>query len=276
MNPAGTSSRARGGRHTRRRLAPSWPAAPLWRDDEGMRYESCITSLSWIPSEAVTGGTRVAFDAGFTHYDDPPPDRIDDIEALRATDKFRFANVLRAWVEVDASGADHRLRLRRRRHDGLDHRPARRAELPVPGGPAPRHPAGAGTRRRVGPVRADRRGPDRAASAAAGAPQAVRPVAGTAGVDHAVADPARGRDGRVRDDRRQPVPAALDLRRQGRALAQVRADRLRRLVPQVVRPAHPVGRRGLQGPGDRRGDGAGAGAVRPAHARRRASPRSAA
>src|ERR1700735_3612415 len=75
-----------------------------WRDDEGMRYESCITSLSWIPSEAVTGGTRAAFDAGFTHYDDPPPDQIDDIEALRDTDKFRFANVLRAWVEGDASG----------------------------------------------------------------------------------------------------------------------------------------------------------------------------
>ena len=70
-----------------------------------MRYESCITSLSWIPSEAVTGGTRVAFDAGFTHYDDPPPAQIDDIEALRVTDKFRFANVLRAWVEVDPSGA---------------------------------------------------------------------------------------------------------------------------------------------------------------------------
>ena len=69
-----------------------------------MRYESCITSLSWIPSEAVTGGTRAAFDAGFTHYDDPPPDRIDDLEALRVTDKFRFANVLRAWVEVDGSG----------------------------------------------------------------------------------------------------------------------------------------------------------------------------
>ncbi len=69
-----------------------------------MRYESCITSLSWIPSEAVSGGTRVAFDAGFTHYDDPPPDRIDDLEALRTTDKFRFANVLRAWVEVDGTG----------------------------------------------------------------------------------------------------------------------------------------------------------------------------
>ncbi len=69
-----------------------------------MRYESCITSLSWIPSEAVTGGTRVAFDAGFTHYDDPPPGELGDVEALRVADKFRFANVLRAWVEVDGSG----------------------------------------------------------------------------------------------------------------------------------------------------------------------------
>jgi len=67
--------------------------------------ESAVTSLSWIPSEAVRGGTRVAFDAGFTHYDDPPPDEFDDIEDLRAGDRFRFANVLRAWAEFDDSGA---------------------------------------------------------------------------------------------------------------------------------------------------------------------------
>jgi hypothetical protein len=69
-----------------------------------MRHECCITSLSWIPSEAVTGGTRVAFDAGFTHYDDPPPGELGDIEELRAGDRFRFANVLRAWIDVDDSG----------------------------------------------------------------------------------------------------------------------------------------------------------------------------
>ena len=82
-------------------MLASWPGRD---DDEHMRYDSCITSLSWIPSEAVTGGTRVAFDTGVTHYDDPPPDRIDDLEALRATDKFRFANALRARIEVDSSG----------------------------------------------------------------------------------------------------------------------------------------------------------------------------
>jgi hypothetical protein len=69
-----------------------------------MRYESSVTSLSWIPSEAVTGGARVAFDSGFTHYDDPPPAQIDDLEALRAADRFRFANVLRAWIDVDGAG----------------------------------------------------------------------------------------------------------------------------------------------------------------------------
>ena len=47
---------------------------------------------------------RVAFDAGFTHYDDPPPAQINDIEALRSASKFRFANVLKAWVETDSAG----------------------------------------------------------------------------------------------------------------------------------------------------------------------------
>ncbi|MDX6391794.1 MAG: hypothetical protein QOJ73_2857 [Streptosporangiaceae bacterium] len=69
-----------------------------------MRHESCVTSLSWIPSEAVTGSTRVAFDAGVTHYDDPPPGELGDIGELQAADRFRFANVLRAWIDVDASG----------------------------------------------------------------------------------------------------------------------------------------------------------------------------
>lgn len=69
-----------------------------------MRYESSVTSLSWIPSEAVTGVSRAAFDSGFTHYDDPPPAELDDIEELQAADRFRFANLLRAWIEVDDDG----------------------------------------------------------------------------------------------------------------------------------------------------------------------------
>jgi hypothetical protein len=69
-----------------------------------MRHEGRVTSLSWIPSEAVTGGIRLAFDAGFTHYDEPPPEQLGDLERLRAAGRFRFANALRAWIDVDGSG----------------------------------------------------------------------------------------------------------------------------------------------------------------------------
>lgn len=66
-----------------------------------MRVESSVTSLSWIPSEAVSGANKGAFEIGFTHYDDPPPDVIEDLDALRATDRFRFANRLEGWVDVE-------------------------------------------------------------------------------------------------------------------------------------------------------------------------------
>jgi hypothetical protein len=66
--------------------------------------QSSITSLSWIPSEAIEGSQRLAFDAGMAHYDPPPPEVIEDLEALRAADRFRFANVLKAWVETDDAG----------------------------------------------------------------------------------------------------------------------------------------------------------------------------
>ncbi len=69
-----------------------------------MRYESSVTSLSWIPSEAVTGSMRLAFDAGIGHYDDPPPAEISDLPALQAADRFRFANPLRVWIEVEPDG----------------------------------------------------------------------------------------------------------------------------------------------------------------------------
>jgi hypothetical protein len=66
-----------------------------------VRFEASVTSISWIPSEAVRGIGRQIFDVGVLHYDDPPPETIGDLEALRIADGFRFANELRAWVEVD-------------------------------------------------------------------------------------------------------------------------------------------------------------------------------
>ncbi|MEO3857641.1 cyclic nucleotide-binding domain-containing protein [Acrocarpospora sp. B8E8] len=66
-----------------------------------MRVESEATSLSWIPSEAVKGYTKTMFTAGISHYDDPPPARIDDLESLRQADRFRFANRLRVWADFE-------------------------------------------------------------------------------------------------------------------------------------------------------------------------------
>ena len=65
------------------------------------RYESSVTSISWIPSEAVEGMTKLPFEMGVAHYDEPLPDVVEDLDALRRADAFRFANELRAWVEVD-------------------------------------------------------------------------------------------------------------------------------------------------------------------------------
>ena len=69
-----------------------------------MRIRSSLTSISWIPSEAVSGAYKVPFAMGIAHYDQPPPDAFADLETLRAMvaeDRFRFANRLSAWIDVD-------------------------------------------------------------------------------------------------------------------------------------------------------------------------------
>jgi hypothetical protein len=68
-----------------------------------MRHESSVTSISWIPSEAMTGPMRVPMDVGIGHYDQAPPDHVepDELARLRDQDRFRFANQLAAWVEVE-------------------------------------------------------------------------------------------------------------------------------------------------------------------------------
>ena len=69
---------------------------------EGLtRHTGLVTSLSWIPTEAIEGAQRLAFDSGITHYDPPPPTEGMDVRRLRDEDRFRFANELRAFVTVD-------------------------------------------------------------------------------------------------------------------------------------------------------------------------------
>lgn len=69
-----------------------------------MRIQATATSMSWIPSESVSGSLRMGFELGFTHFDDPLPDAISgvpQVNDLCSKDKFRFANVLTGWAEVE-------------------------------------------------------------------------------------------------------------------------------------------------------------------------------
>ena len=68
-----------------------------------MRTTSSVTSISWIPSEAMTGPMRVPMDLGIGHYDPEPPDEIDQatLDSLLESDRLRFANRLEAWIEVE-------------------------------------------------------------------------------------------------------------------------------------------------------------------------------
>ena len=66
-----------------------------------MRHEASVTSVSWIPSEAIEGMPKMPFELGLAHYDPPPPEQLDDVEALIEGDGAREANVLRAWVDVE-------------------------------------------------------------------------------------------------------------------------------------------------------------------------------
>ena len=68
-----------------------------------MRLESSVTSVSWIPSEAIKGMVKAPFELGVGHYDSAPPARLDvaALERMRGDDRFRFANHLGAWIEVE-------------------------------------------------------------------------------------------------------------------------------------------------------------------------------
>jgi hypothetical protein len=74
-----------------------------------MRIEHTIATVSWIPSDLLEGMGKAATRMKLAHHDPPPPDDLGDdvhttLEGLRANDRFRFANELRAYIEVDDGG----------------------------------------------------------------------------------------------------------------------------------------------------------------------------
>lgn len=68
-----------------------------------MRTASSVTAISWIPSDAIEGMPKLPFELGVARYDAPPPEHLDegDLERLRAEDRFREANRLAAFIEVE-------------------------------------------------------------------------------------------------------------------------------------------------------------------------------
>ena len=159
------------------------------------RHESSVIAVSSNPSEAIEGLSGIPFDFGITHYDPPPPDQLVDLEALRQQDRFREANGLRDYMEVEdgrssvtaTSAGPH----------GRHHRRLGPASVRFPGVHLPTSRVGAGGDHdsarfvqtvggRMG-LRAPRPGPS----------QAVRPVLAVDRLDHPGTDDQRGR-------RRQP------------------------------------------------------------------------
>ncbi|HSJ94945.1 MAG TPA: hypothetical protein VK896_13000, partial [Gaiellaceae bacterium] len=46
---------------------------------------------------------KLPFELGIGHYDEPPPDRLGegDLERMRDADRFREANRLADWIDVE-------------------------------------------------------------------------------------------------------------------------------------------------------------------------------
>jgi CRP-like cAMP-binding protein len=65
------------------------------------RIESSVTSVSWIPLDAMEGVRGLVVDLGVGHWDLPPPDRLENLDDLIGADAIRFANELRAWIDVE-------------------------------------------------------------------------------------------------------------------------------------------------------------------------------
>jgi Cyclic nucleotide-binding domain len=82
--------------------------------ERAVRIERSITTVSWIPSELMEGMGKMATRMKLARDDPPPPDSLGSdvvgaLADLRSNDRFRFANRLAAYIEVDDGGriTDH-------------------------------------------------------------------------------------------------------------------------------------------------------------------------
>ena len=66
-----------------------------------MRIESSVTAITWLPFAALDRLPELPIGIAVAHYDEPPPEVLDDLDELRDADRFREANQLEGWIEVD-------------------------------------------------------------------------------------------------------------------------------------------------------------------------------
>jgi Cyclic nucleotide-binding domain len=66
-----------------------------------MRIESSVTAITWLPFAALDALPELPIGLAVAHYDDPPPEVLGDLDELRDADRFREANQLEGWIEVE-------------------------------------------------------------------------------------------------------------------------------------------------------------------------------
>jgi Cyclic nucleotide-binding domain len=66
-----------------------------------MRIESSVTAITWLPFAALDALPQLPIGIAVAHYDEPPPGVLGDLDELRDADRFREANQLQGWIEVD-------------------------------------------------------------------------------------------------------------------------------------------------------------------------------
>ena len=67
-----------------------------------MRIESSVTAITWLPFAALDSLPELPIGIAVAHHDEPPPLVLGDLDELRDDDRFREANELRGWIEVEA------------------------------------------------------------------------------------------------------------------------------------------------------------------------------
>jgi hypothetical protein len=66
-----------------------------------MRISSSVTAITWLPFAALDALPELPIGIAVAHYDEPPPAVLGDLDELRDGDRFREANQLQGWIEVE-------------------------------------------------------------------------------------------------------------------------------------------------------------------------------